>query len=196
MEYRQGKKFDARTAKMVDALTAEFGPFHIVQGSYNPGKVEASAKTHDLGGAIDVSDNGMDSSEREDFVRKARSIGWAMYWRPDGLKWDSHFHGIAIQPGGKYDRGALHSDAHNQVIDYYEGRDGLAGDGKDPHPRPTPIATFETYLQGDDMPLTDSDVKRVAEAVAEILRPNFKASNERDWKIIRRIDEILAKIHG
>lgn len=165
---RQGKEFDERTALMVDALTEKFGPFVIVQGSYNPGRVSASAKTHDLGGAIDVSDNGMSAAQRDEFVIDAREIGWAMWRRPDGPKWDSHFHGIAIQPGGKNDQGVLHPDAHDQVIDYYEGRDGLAGNGPDPHAhlgvKPT---TFEQYRaeQDDDMPLSDADIQKVAKAV-------------------------------
>jgi hypothetical protein len=169
--YRQGKEFDSRSARMVDALVDEFGEFRIVQGSYNPGGVGASAHTHDLGGAIDVSDNGMSSARRDEFVRDARKIGWAMWLRPSiADKWDSHFHGIAIQPGGKSDQGVLHPDAHDQVIDYYEGRNGLANDGQDPHAhlgvKPT---TFEQYLaskEDDDMPLTQADANLIARTLA------------------------------
>jgi hypothetical protein len=145
MEYRQGKKFDPRTARMVDELVRTFGPIIIVQGSYGEGG--NSAGTHMGGGAIDVSDNGMGSTQIARFIRTARTQGWAMWHRPDrpGV-WSSHFHGIAIQPGGKGDRGVLSTSAHAQVIDYYEGRDGLAGDGPDPHAgfgiKPT---TFERY---------------------------------------------------
>jgi hypothetical protein len=154
--YRQGHRFDARTAQMVDALTDEFGAFDIMQGSYSDGG--QSAGTHSNGGAIDVSDRGMTSARRNTFVAEARRIGWAMWWRPTRAGvWSSHFHGIAIQPGGKNDRGVLSQSAHNQVIDYYEGRDGLAGNGPDPH-RGLGIKpiTFEQY-QEDDVALSEAD---------------------------------------
>lgn len=146
MEYRQGKKFDPRTARMVDELTRTFGEFRIVQGSYSEGG--NSAGTHTGGGAIDVSDTGMGATQIARFVSTARRQGWAMWRRPDRAGvWDSHFHGIAIQPGGKGDRGVLSDAAYKQVVEYYNGYDGLAGDGRDPHAglgiAPT---TFEKYL--------------------------------------------------
>jgi hypothetical protein len=96
----------------------------------------------------------MGAEQVERFLRIARLQGWAMWRRPNrpGV-WTSHFHGIAVQPGGKSDRGVLSASAHAQVVDYYEGRDGLAGDGADPHAslgvKPT---TFETYLAGAAVP--------------------------------------------
>jgi hypothetical protein len=165
---------------MVDELTKAFGPFSIVQGSYS--NVGTSAGTHSAGGALDASDSGMGATQIERFVRTAREQGWAMWHRPDrpGV-WSSHFHGIAIQPGGKTDRGVLSDSAHAQVVDYYEGRDGLAGDGPDPHrglgvepitfeqylagqaPAPTPPATGGTIRLGEPM-LVDKAIRGVHES--------------------------------
>jgi hypothetical protein len=73
---------------------------------------------------------------------------------PSQSDWPWHLHGIAVQPGGKGDRGVLSSGAFGQVDDYYEGRNGLASGAPDDGPRDWVGVTWETYEQGneDDMP--------------------------------------------
>jgi hypothetical protein len=79
---------------------------------------------------------------------------------PSQSDWPWHLHGIAVQPGGKGDRGCLSSGAHGQVVDYFEGRNGLASGAPDDGPRDWVGVTWETYEQGieDDMPTIDEFV--------------------------------------
>lgn len=106
-------------------------PINIFQQAYNSGGVSASAGTHDGGGALDHDR----SSEGE--TRIWRECGWADWRR--GSPYDSmddHNHGIVI--------GCPHvsSGAADQVNDYKNGRNGLAGGGADPGPD-VPYITWE-----------------------------------------------------
>jgi hypothetical protein len=103
----------------------------IMQGSYNRG-VGASAGTHDGGGAVDLAPY--------DHARKVlvlRQVGFAAWYRPalPGV-WPDHVHAIAI---GDPDLAPV---AARQVTAYYNGRDGLAGNGPDNGPRLNPIPTW------------------------------------------------------
>jgi hypothetical protein len=159
--------FDSRTRDQLVELERLWGrPLDIMQGSYNPGGVAGSSSTHDRGGAFDADDTGFTAAQRDRFVTLARTVGFACWWRPTlPGKWGSHFHGISIQPGGKTDQGVLSSAAFGQVRDYYNGLDGLAGDGPDPHRGlNAPKQTWEQYKE-DNMPLSNEDVQRIAKAV-------------------------------
>lgn len=143
----EGSQFDERTRDMlveVDALT----PFAWTpsQGSYS--NASASAGTHSGGGAVDVTGLGVDQCNA--LVDAMRRVGFAAWHRtPEQSDWVRHVHGIAVQPGGKGDRGCLHPSAHDQVIDYYEGRNGLAGNGPDDGPRQYVGTTWEEYSRQD-----------------------------------------------
>ncbi len=103
---------------------------YVTQGSYNRGGVSASAGTHDGGGAIDLSVGGLSSGERHALVRALREAGFAAWLRKRPTFSSDHVHAIAI---GDPD---LPAGARDQVADYFAGRDGLAGHGKDPHGGP------------------------------------------------------------
>ena len=125
------------------------------QGSASGGSVSASAGTHDGGGAIDLAgqDAGQTQADREVVEAAGRQVGFAMFIRtPDQSDWPWHLHGIAVQPGGQWDQGCLSAGAHGQVVDYYEGRNGLASGAADDGPRDWVGTTWETYdKQEDDM---------------------------------------------
>jgi len=148
-------RVDARTAAMLDATDRLTGtPMKPTQGSYST-SVGASAGTHAGGGAVDFSTGGLSYAQKINLVRALRTVGFAAWLRQQlpGV-WGEHIHAIAIQPGGKNDQGILAIAAHRQVIAYYEGRDGLASDGRDPHAslaiKPT---TFEQYRANRSFPL-------------------------------------------
>ncbi|MFI6537905.1 peptidoglycan-binding protein [Nonomuraea sp. NPDC050547] len=109
------------------------------QGSYNPGGDPTSAGTHDGGGVVDISVEGMNSATRTAVVRGLRRVGFAAWVRnPQQDDWPWHIHAVAISDT------ALSGQAQNQVGDYYLGLNGLAGRGPDDGPKVT-IRTWEEY---------------------------------------------------
>ena len=115
----QGKQFNTRTAKMLEAADRIFaGTWRIAQGSYST-SVAASGGTHSGGGAVDLSPSNGDWSGA---VRALRSIGFAAWHRtPSQGPWGHHIHGIAIGDA------SASSSAKGQVRDFLRGGDGLAG---------------------------------------------------------------------
>lgn len=97
----------------------------VSQGSYNAGGVAASAGTHDGGGAVDLA-----PYDQANKVRELRRTGFAAWYRPSipGL-WSSHVHAILIG------NAKLSAGAQAQVLDYLNGRNGLADHGPDSGPR-------------------------------------------------------------
>lgn len=121
-----GKRVDEITHQALLAAEKELGyELTIVQGSYNGGKVSASAGTHDGGGVVDLA-----PWDAERKVRVLRSIGFAAWHRPkiEGL-WGSHIHAVLI--GNR----RLSDSANRQVQAYLAGRNGLANNGPDDGPR-------------------------------------------------------------
>jgi hypothetical protein len=98
--------------------------FWITQGSYST-SVSASAGTHDGGGALDISVNGMSRAEMHRAVKALRTAGFAA-WLRGPPSFDPHIHAIAIGDGD------ASPAAKDQVTDYRHGRDGLAYHGPDP----------------------------------------------------------------
>lgn len=147
--YWRGVLLDERTAAMmqeVDGLTPET-PLDATQGSYSGG-VDASAGTHSGCGAIDLAAAALNQWQRDNLVQAMRQVGFAAWLRtPAQSDWPYHVHAIAVQPGGKHDRGCLAGAAHDQVIDYYEGRNGLASNAPDDGPRQYVGTTWETYQE-------------------------------------------------
>jgi len=152
-----GVRVDPRTSLMLDAADRiTNSTMRPTQGSYST-SVGASAGTHSRGGAVDFSTRGLNATEKLNLIRALRTVGFAAWIRPyrAGV-WAEHIHAIAIQSGGKYDEGVLAPAAHRQVQAYYNGRDGLAGNGLDPHAdlriRPR---TFEQYRAMKSFPLAE-----------------------------------------
>ncbi|MCE7003962.1 peptidoglycan-binding protein [Kibdelosporangium philippinense] len=129
----QGKTINTRTKAMLDEAETRLGrTLTITQGSYNVGGDPDSAGTHDGGGALDISVNGMDNATRTDVVRKLREVGFAAWLRtPSQGNWPYHIHAMAV------------SDPHqspaawHQSGDYYLGKNGLANRGPDDGPSVT-----------------------------------------------------------
>lgn len=146
----------------VARLTPHLPTIVPTQGSYNGGGVAASAGTHDGGGAIDVSVDNMSDAQRQELVLIMRQVGWAAWLRTPSQGFAYHVHGIAT---GCPD---LSTGAANQVRDYINGLNGLAGKGRDDGPRgPWVGRTFEEWQalqppppppfiprEDDDMPPT------------------------------------------
>lgn len=130
---RDGKTVDAITDAALSAAERRLGKkVSVVQGSYNAGKVAASAGTHDLGGVVDLM-----PWEWETTVPALRAVGFAAWYRPaiPGL-WSAHIHAVLI------DHGNLAPSAARQVQAYLARRDGLKGNGPDTDPGWTGSARF------------------------------------------------------
>lgn len=124
---RPGVKLNQRTARMLADVERRLGyKLTITQGSWNPGKVSASAGVHDKGGAVDVAPGTNPAA----VVLAMRRVGFAAWHREaiPGL-WGEHIHAVAI--GDK----TLSWQAVQQVIAYRAGRNGLADNKPDTGPR-------------------------------------------------------------
>lgn len=131
---------DARTRAMLTEAERKLGRrLVLTQGSYNPGGDPTSAGTHDGGGVVDVSVNGMDGDTRTAVVRALREVGFAAWVRnPSQGRWPWHIHAAAISDTD------LSSQAQHQTGDYYLGMNGLSNRAADDGPR-VPIRTWEEY---------------------------------------------------
>lgn len=121
-----GKRINVRTRELLK-LAQHWAGVTIVltQGSYNAGGVAASAGTHDGGGVVDISVNGLSSSTRTKLVVSLRKAGFAAWLRTPAQGFAYHIHACAIG-----DR-EMASGAKNQVQAYFNGRNGLANNGPD-----------------------------------------------------------------
>jgi hypothetical protein len=118
----RGKTLDRKTAAALAIVERRLGyTLTVVQGSYHKG-VGASAGTHDRGGVVDLA-----PYDWANKVKTLRRIGFAAWHRPaiKGL-WGEHVHAVLI---GHED---LAPSAARQVDSYKAGRDGLAGNRRDP----------------------------------------------------------------
>ncbi|GAA1701133.1 hypothetical protein GCM10009745_55290 [Kribbella yunnanensis] len=148
LEYR-GVSLNQRTIDMIEAAESISGlRFELTQGSYNAGGVQASAGTHDGGGAVDISLKDRKTEvlfpkSRRELVRdSARQVGFAAWIRDpsqSSRRWAWHVHAIAI---GDRD---LSDDARDQVTAYRNGRNGLASNGADDGPRTWVKVTWEQW---------------------------------------------------
>ena len=135
-----GLTIDTRTRDML-AAAGRLARRTLVldQGSYNPGGDPTSAGTHDGGGVVDVSVEGMSAAVRPGVVRALRTVGFAAWARdPSQGDWPNHIHAAAISDTD------LSVPAQHQIGDYYLGRNGLANHAPDDGPR-VPIRTWEEY---------------------------------------------------
>ncbi len=138
--HRDGVLVDARTDSMLDEAERRLDRQVLLrQGSYNPGGDPTSAGTHDGGGVVDISVDGMSSRTRTAVARELRRVGFAAWVRtPAQGDWPFHIHAVAISDTD------LSSAAQHQVGDYYLGMNGLANHAADDGPS-VPIQTWEEY---------------------------------------------------
>ena len=136
------KTLNTRTKAMLVAAEGIYGSQVVLtQGSYNAGGVDASAGTHDGGGAMDISVSGMSSTNRNNLLKALRNVGFAAWYRTPAQGFDYHIHAMAISDPD------LSSGAQHQTGDYYLGMNGLAGRGSDDGPQVAKV-TWEEYQRG------------------------------------------------
>jgi peptidoglycan hydrolase-like protein with peptidoglycan-binding domain len=141
VSYR-GVTINTRTKAMLLAAENIAGiTVSLTQGSYNPGGVDASAGTHDGGGAMDISVSGMSSTTRTNLIKALRQVGFAAWYRTPAQGFAYHVHAMAISDPD------LSSGAQHQTGDYYLGMNGLAGRGADDGPSVTKV-TWVEYQRG------------------------------------------------
>lgn len=134
----RGRTLDQMTRRAILDVEQILGvQLSISQGCYNGGRVEASAGTHDGGGAVDVAAWAKGKSP-DQIVRAMRKVGFAAWHRPaiPGV-WGEHIHAILI--GNE----RVSPSAARQIASYRAGRDGLAANRIDRTWRPSPIPTYE-----------------------------------------------------
>ncbi|MER6799621.1 peptidoglycan-binding domain-containing protein, partial [Amycolatopsis mediterranei] len=137
-----GQTLNTRTKAMLVAAEGKAGfQVSLTQGSYNPGGVDASAGTHDGGGAMDISVSGMSSTTRNTLLKALRNVGFAAWYRTPAEGFEYHIHAMAISDPD------LSSGAQHQTGDYYLGMNGLAGRGADDGPQVAKV-TWEEYQRG------------------------------------------------
>ncbi|QRP43300.1 peptidoglycan-binding protein [Amycolatopsis sp. FDAARGOS 1241] len=142
-----GVTLNTRTKAMPVAAEGLLGrQLSLTQGSYNPGGVDASAGTHDGGGAFEISVAGMSAETHTSVAKALHQVGFAAWIRTsEQAEWDYHIHAIAISGPD------LPSGAQHQAGDYYlglNGLNGLAGRGPDDGPAVNPKVTWEEYQRG------------------------------------------------
>lgn len=120
---------DARIAAGVPA-----GAARVMQGSFNAGKVGASAGTHDGGGAFDLSIAGLSAFEQVSLVTELRRRNVCAFLRTEPHGWNgaAHIHGIVR------DEPSLSTSARKQVVHYDNGNNALAGASRRPDTLPRP----------------------------------------------------------
>ncbi|GHJ59120.1 hypothetical protein NOK12_16380 [Nocardioides sp. OK12] len=122
-------------ARVVDTLG--FEPT-IVQGAFmgrNGGGASASAGYHDGAGCLDLRVWNLASSQVAQTIRVLRELGAAAWLRDQRHGMDPHIHLVLGSDA------PLASGAAYQWRQYLAGRDGLASNGADYHPRPSPLVT-------------------------------------------------------
>jgi hypothetical protein len=139
---RNGQVLTQRVWDMIADVGRENGvTLHVVQGGFKGGGgASASAGTHDSGDVFDLSVDGLSRSKRLAVVNDLREWYGDAWLRTPKYGWTStgpHIH--CVQADSFY---ALSRGAQQQVVAYNNGRNGLANNGRDPHPRPTPRRHF------------------------------------------------------
>lgn len=138
-----GVTVNQRTANMLNRANSLVAwTFDVTKGSF-VGCDGNSACTHAYGGAVDlVLDWGNDRGSKT--VQALRRVGFAAWLRPANSSWNTHIHAIAI---GDTD---VHTQAADQVGDYYKGRNGLADHAPDNLPTQyrVPFTWWEAYNRG------------------------------------------------
>ena len=129
VEIAPGKYTDPETACMIREVQRKARHAVLIAQGSGSTSVSASGQTHaGPGGVVDMRTVPLTRKQKMDQLIASRQVGFAAWIRPyvEDL-WGEHEHAVAI--GSKY----LSSAAEQQVQAYLHGRDGLAGNRKDPH---------------------------------------------------------------
>lgn len=196
-----GTDSSGRPIRMTKRMRAAFeevqdfmdGQLVIVQGAFNPG-TDQSAGTHDLSGCLDIRTWNLTTEERTAAQRKARSIGWAAWYRTAAQGFDPHMHWLLL------DDHPLHQSAFDQQVAYRTGRNGLANNGPDDFWRPDPIPSFDYDKWQEE---SSVDYKRIREIVAKEVAPleralsNFRqGERNRDELTEAKLDEVIELVEN
>jgi len=163
-EVRGGQRLSTRAWALIEdaaqAVGIQPGVVYVSQGGYKGGTgAGASAGTHDKGDVFDLRIWNLPASVIEPLVVELRRRNGCAWLRdPQHGPWTStgpHIHCVLRDSAD-----GLSDGAKQQVRDYDDGLNGLANRQRDYHPRPP-----QSHWEADDMPLTDADVERIAEAV-------------------------------
>lgn len=152
----------------------------LLQGSYNAGRVSASAGTHDGGGVVDIA-----PTDHVRVVKVLRRLGFAAWHRPaiKGL-WGEHIHAVLIG------NARLSPSAARQVTAYRQGRDGLAGNGPDTAWRPPTIPTFvypPIETRGPAIDRIEDDLIAARKRAKSKGKPTRRARIKASLKALRQI---------
>lgn len=187
----QGVTLNKRT--LAAFLTAQARPktdndWTIFQGSYHPG-VSQSGGTHDGGGAIDVS-----PFNWEQRVHALRAVGFCAWHRPAIPNvWGEHIHAIL-----RGDR-EMSLAAHEQVVQYDQHTDGLAGHGPDTFPFHPEDVRFDYPAYVAEQKRLKARAARAAKAfraaVAALIRSRKNTDDPARKAQIQRFIESLRQSH-
>lgn len=173
---RDGKTVDRITDAALKKAEKRLGySLTITQGSYNAGKVAASAGTHDLGGVVDLM-----PWDWENKVTVLRAVGFAAWFRPaiPGL-WPAHIHAVLIG------HPKLAASAARQVTAYLAKTDGLKSNLPDVDPGWTNSARFDWDAYAADIDLRDE--------IADAVKAGRKAGRQRAVDALKRLRLRLPK---
>ena len=165
---RRTSEMLAEAERLAQAEDPSIKDFRLTQGCFcNAVSAPPPAPTPDPG-AFDMYTAAYTAEQKEIIGMALREVGFAS-WRRRAIpgKWSEHWHGIAMDTEG------LPPVAARQVTSYLNGRDGLAGNGEDPDPRPKDINTWEEYKE--ERPERD----QVPDVRPEVARPRRWATRTR-----------------
>lgn len=162
---RQGHKLDTSTARRLAWAEDKLGfELTVVQGSYNGGRVSASAGTHDGGGVVDIRTWNLTETQRQRALAVLREAGLIAWYRTEAQGFDPHIHAVELAST------TLSPGAARQRAAYQRGRNGLASDGPDDGPKVSIPTALPDESQEDDMSQYDEVLARIdrnAAAAAE-----------------------------
>lgn len=151
---KSGKLLTRRVWNLIDHVEAVTNTtLVVIQGGFRDGDgASASSGTHDKGDVYDISVDNMSEAEALEVVWELRKWYGDAWLRSSKFGWTStgaHIH--CVQADSYY---ALSREAMQQVAAYNNGRNGLANNGPDPHPRPTTRYHFSSIIQNPQVPPT------------------------------------------
>lgn len=195
-EVYRGYTFCKHSVPKLRKLAIIIGALYLrfIQGSYST-STSASVGTHAGGGAGDNDHTAWSETNDNWVMNLAREICLLVYWDRDAISgvWQDHGHWIDPHCPN------LSPEAAAQVVDFYNGKNGLANDGPDFGSRKTvsqiwnayknrsstTVAKIEALMfpsappEEEDMPLNEADKAWVKAAIREVL--SEKATAEALW---------------
>lgn len=165
----------------------------IVQGAYMSrlgGGADASAGTHNRGGALDLRTWDLTSRQRRRWMRAAKIVGWAPWFRTAADGFDEHMHVVLLGDQEATD------DTMWQMGEYKAGRNGLTNRNRDRTPwRPSPIPTFNyaAWFKNHSQPREWDEMASKAE-VREVIDNALAA--ERPKIVAQVVNQVTSELNA